>query len=211
MHAYSDLYLRCAQLTLASMLQYAVYDAQIELTEFYDMFLRSRFSTLFAHGDPTAIAGRSGIELARDVVQDVTARRLDAAQVGRIERSPEYWAGYVLAYYQWYSGLSFQGINRIIAIDELVSMYFPYHEMDIMRTVEYLENRRHSTKTESRLRAYRTALGFSQSELATLTDIPVKSIQNLEQGQKSISKLRVDYCVRLSRALHCDIEMLVEE
>lgn len=57
-----------------------------------------------------------------------------------------------------------------------------------------------------RLRSY--AL-LSQSQLAKQTGIPIKTIQQYEQGQKDIRHARVDSVIALSRALSCRVEDLV--
>ena len=52
--------------------------------------------------------------------------------------------------------------------------------------------------------------GLSQSELAELTGISVRTIQQYEQRQKNINRAQVDYLVRFSRALDCDVMDLIE-
>ncbi len=51
-------------------------------------------------------------------------------------RSEEYWAGWALAYYQWEAGMSFEEINLYVPIKEVMSMYYPFHEMDIRQFVD---------------------------------------------------------------------------
>ena len=53
-------------------------------------------------------------------------------------RRPEYWTGWALAYFQWYSNLSFSAIDDKISIDKICSMYNPYHEMDISQFCDYM-------------------------------------------------------------------------
>ena len=108
MYAYDEMYLKKAQYSLGSMLDFAVYSAGQSLSVFYGLFVNSRIAKDFAHGSPKYVAGRSGIELA------------------------------------------------------------------------------------------------------TLCDIPLKTIQNFEQRRKDINKASVDYVIRLSRALHCTVEDLTE-
>lgn len=127
-NAYNILYLENARNVLGRMLDYAVYDLKYELADFWALFLSSQVSKQFACGDPSVVAGRSGVELALIVVgldQDYPAPFFS------IEKSREYWLGWALAYYQWQSGLSFSQITDSISITELLNMYSPYHEMDI--------------------------------------------------------------------------------
>ena len=216
MYAYDEMYLKNAQYNLGSMLDFAVYSAGQSLSVFYDLFIKSHIAKGFAHGSPKYVAGRSGIELALDLYyelygsdREITAAAKDSS-VPNDSRSPEFWAGYALAYYQWYSALSFAHINEIVPIESVLSMYPKYHEMDIRQFVDRMEEVRNDSSRLTRLKAYRMKLGLSQSELASLCDIPLKTIQNFEQRRKDINKASVDYVIRLSRALHCTVEDLTE-
>ena len=50
----------------------------------------------------------------------------------------ESWAGWVLAYFQWYTGMSFRDIQKLISMTELVDKYHPYHEMDEQKIVDLI-------------------------------------------------------------------------
>ena len=56
----------------------------------------------------------------------------------------------------------------------------------------------------SALQKMRKKNGLSQSNLAAATGIPVRTIQQYEQGQKDIGKARAEYLIALSRVLGCD-------
>ena len=58
------------------------------------------------NGDPSLLAGKSGIELAVEVVQETTGKQLDAETLEQFGRSPEYWNGWAICYYQWFSARS---------------------------------------------------------------------------------------------------------
>ena len=216
MHAYNEEYIRNAQYSLGNMLDFAVYSAGQSLSIFYSRFLNSNISREFAHGSPKYIAGKSGIELALDIFYDM---HLDESEIQKAllnyqqkpdGRSPEFWTGYAIAYYQWFSALSFSHINDILPIENVLKMYPKYHEMDIHHFVDRMEELRQDTSRISRLKAYRTKLGLSQSELSERCSIPLKTIQNYEQRIKDINKANVDYVIRLSRALYCNVEDLIE-
>ena len=68
--AYDAAYLGTARVVLARMLDYAVNVLGYSLACFWALFLANDVSRLFAHGDASVVAGRSGIELARLVVQE---------------------------------------------------------------------------------------------------------------------------------------------
>lgn len=45
------------------------------------------------------------------------------------ERSPEYWSGWILVYYQWFSKRGFKEIYEHLSMGEVCEMYPVYHEM----------------------------------------------------------------------------------
>ena len=58
-----------------------------------------------------------------------------------LDKSPEYWAGWALAYYQWYTARPFMKIYKVVTIEDLLKMYSVYHEMDIMKFVEAINEK----------------------------------------------------------------------
>lgn len=64
---------------------------------------------------------------------------------------------------------------------------------------------------ETNLKRIRTARGFSQKQLAELSDVSLRSIQMYEQRQKDINKAQSDSIFRLAKALSCTMEDLLEE
>jgi transcriptional regulator with XRE-family HTH domain len=53
-------------------------------------------------------------------------------------------------------------------------------------------------------------LGFSQLQLANETGIPIRTIQQYEQGQKNINKAQAEYIIKLAKALYCEPSELLE-
>ena len=115
-HAYDKNYLSKAQNNLASMFDFAVYDLEEDLSEFYQKFFKSRISALFETGDSTVIVGKSGVELTLEIIGDET---LASKYRPVADRTPEYWCGWALVYFQWYSGLTFKEIDNYIPISEI--------------------------------------------------------------------------------------------
>lgn len=209
-YAYNKTYLKDAQDSLSAMLDYAVYSLHYELSFFYNMFLQSSVADKFASGDAGTIAGKTGIELARQVVYEHTNEECMVPHVPSFEKSPEYWAGWALAYYQWNSGLSFELINQEVPINDICAMYYKYHEMDIVHFVEHMDELRMNYRCMTYLKKLRQHAGLSQKELAIRADIPVKTIQQYEQRQKNINKAQVESIIKLSRVLCCSPEDLLE-
>lgn len=51
---------------------------------------------------------------------------------------------------------------------------------------------------------------MTQSELAAEADVPLRQIQLFEQGQRDINKTSAITLLKLSKALHCKMEDLLE-
>ena len=209
-HAYDELYLERARSVMAHMLDYAVHGLGYELEDFFKQFLVSEICPKFERGQASVIAGKSGTELVLEIVEREPTEDDPRGEIVLMHRSPEYWLGWSLAYYQWYSNMPFSEIMASVSIKDIRNMYDKYHEMDIRHFAERMDELCHEIRRESRLKAYRNRIGLSQSELAKKTDIPVRTIQQYEQLQKNINKAQAEYLVRLSKSLYCEPEDLLE-
>lgn len=209
-HAYDKVYLEKARTTLGRMLDYAVYDLKYSLSAFYSLFLGSGVAADFGSGDFTLIAGKSGVELAYEVLERSgrTVERVKPRYTAG--RSEEYWTGWSLAYYQWDTGLSFSEIARYIPIEDVQELYFPYHEMDIRQFVDKMNELYRAAKPETNLKLRRQVAGLSQKALAEESGIPLRTIQQYEQRQKSINKACVENVLSLAQVLCCRVEDLIE-
>lgn len=209
--AYDKVYLDSAKRVLGRMLDFAVYDLQYEMKEFFSMFLESDISKRFEKGDFSILAGKSGVEVAYEVLDD---RKIDVVRLQpryTANRSEEYWTGWALAHYQWETALSFVEITKSIPLHYVKALYSPYHEMDITHFVEKMNALYRAANPDTNLKRMRKQAGLSQSELATFSGIPVRTIQQYEQRQKNINKAQVEYLFRLSGALGCSVECLIEK
>lgn len=209
-HAYDKSYLSNAQKNLACMLDYLVNELDNPIETAWKWFLGSKAAIQFEQGDCSVIVGKSGIELAYSVLKDAGKERPDTVQMLPFNRSREYWTGWVLAYYQWETGLPFSEIEEAIPVQEICMLYEPYHEMDIRQLTDRLNELYHEANPDTRLKTARVMAGLSQSELAEMSGVSVRTIQQYEQRQKSINKARSETLLRLSRALCCDMEDLME-
>jgi DNA-binding transcriptional regulator YiaG len=209
-HAYDKLYLEKARTSLARMFDFAVHDLGFELANFYELYIISGYADLFGKGDIRTIAGCSGIELTYTVLDkcNISYKRITPGNI--VDRSREYWTGWALAYYQFYSGLSFASIEKQVHISDIVAMYNPYHEMDIHQFVDRMNLLIHANRQEANLKRLRMYAQLSQSELARKSEIPLRTIQQYEQRQKNINKAGADYVITLARVLGCNAEDLLE-
>lgn len=209
-HAYDKLYLDKAMKSLAQMLDYAVYDLKYDITAFFDLFLSSGVSSLFESGDANTLAGRSGVELAWEVLDRSGVEFDHTPPTAVSDRSEEYWAGWALAYYQWDTSMPFADIVRCVPIKDIVMLYHPYHEMDIRQFVDHMNDLICRAQPDTNLKRLRMQSGFSQSQLAEASGVPVRTIQQYEQRQKNINKAQAEYLVMLASVLHCDPSDLLE-
>lgn len=209
MRAYDELYLGKARMTLAWMFDYAVNGCRIEIEDFYRMFLMSSYARCFETGNCSVVAGLSGVELAQRVIWEHDEQRELPKPIFSLERSPEYWLGFYLSYYQWYNNLKFEQITSKVTIRDILLMYRKYHEMDVMHFVVALDEMRQERQV-ARLQEYRKRICLSQRELAEKADVPLRTIQQYEQKQKNINHARVDYVIRLAQALYCRPDDLME-
>ena len=103
MRAYPSDYLTSAQRILGDMLDFAVNMCDMDIDDYFELFTISSVSTQFQNGNPTYIAGKNGCELVREVIANAGMEPLSVKDEMYLDKSPEYWAGWALAYYQWYT------------------------------------------------------------------------------------------------------------
>ncbi len=210
MRAYPSDYLAMAQRIMGDMLDFAVNTCEMDLEKFYGLFLMSDVSTQFQTGNPTYIAGKTGCELAKEVVEKSGLAPIEHEDEMYLDKSPEYWAGWALAYYQWYTCRKFLRINDAAPIGKIVDMYYVYHEMDIMHFVDTINEFWDEYYKETNLKRIRKYSGLSQSELADLSGVPLRQIQLFEQRQRDINHTRAIDVVKLGRVLGCKPEDLLQ-
>ena len=209
--AYDKVYLDCAKRVLGRMLDFAVHDLKYGIQEFFSLFIKSGIAERFGKGDYTILAGKSGVEVAYEVLEKMQIDVERTAPKYVVNRSEEYWTGWALAHYQWETALSFEEIEKFIPIHYVKALYSPYHEMDIKHFIEKMNELYRAAKPDTNLKTKRKQVGLSQSQLAELSGIPVRTIQQYEQRQKNINRAQVEYLFKLSNALGCSVECLMEK
>ena len=208
--AYDELYLPGAQNILGHAVDFAVMTLAIEPNVFGNALAVSESAKQFSEGNPRYVAGMNGCEFARAVLDDVEVAYRESTDEMYLDKSPEYWAGWALAYYQWSTSFSFMEILRAMSLDGIIHMYPLYHEMDLSHFVEQMDRFMKEAYPQTRLRERRSNCGLSQSELAAEADVPLRQIQLFEQGQRDINKTSAITLLKLSKALHCKMEDLLE-
>ena len=210
-HAYQEIYLNKAQSLLGDAFNYAINTCDIPGDVFVKYFVISTISKRMENGEPLYLSGKSGIEVAIDIVSETTGQILETAPEADFGRSVEYWIGWAVAYYQWYSGRKYSEIFNAVSFDELQKMYYTLHEADITKFVDVMEMLLVEHFPDTNLKRIRNIYGYSQSELSKRSGVGLRSIQMYEQRNKDINKANADTVYRLAKALGCTMEDLIEK
>ncbi len=210
-HAYQEIYLNSIQSVLGEAFDYAINECNINGKDFINLFLASEISEKIEKGDCTYLVGKSGIELAIEIIQSTTGNDAFSEANDTFYRTAEYWIGYVIAYYQWYSSRTFSTIFYVFSYPDLKNMYQTLHEADISKFVDIADKRIKETMSETNLKHIRKLYGISQSKLAKYSTVSLRSIQMYEQRNKDINKASGETLYNLSKVLGCSMEDLLEK
>ena len=200
-HAYNELYLNDAQIFLAKALDYAINCCKIEPNWFGTVFARSSVCKEFENGNPAVVSGKAGEEAIKELLTSVMPDEKFPSLRFSQERSPEYWAGWALAYYQWFTVKRFKDLFMRVPLSEILSMYKIHHEIDLTNFVEDLDKRYEAVVLDTKLKKIRESRGLSQSKLAELSGVSKRSIQLYEQKVNDIDKAQVQTLYKISRVL----------
>lgn len=210
-HAYQEIYLSKAQRTLGDAFDFAINTCEIPGKNFVLLFAASSVGRRMEKGEPALLAGKSGIEIAEDVILETTGKNLDKEAQVYFSRSREYWIGWAVAYYQWYSSRSYREIFKVLSFNDLQNMYYTLHEADISKFVDIVDERIRAYFKDTNLKRIRTAYGCTQAALAQKANVSPRSIQMYEQRKRDINKASVETIYRIAKVLGCSIEDLVEK
>ena len=210
-HAYQETYVNKAQSVLADLFDYAVNVCNISGEDFIKLFLASSISKRIENGEPNYLVGKSGIEIVMDIVEETMGKTIKIKPQERYARTIEYWIGWAVSYYQWYTDRKFSEIFDAVSFSDLQKMYHTLHEADISKFVEIMDELIAKHCPDTNLKRIRTMYGCSQSILSKISGVNLRSIQMYEQRNKDINKASAETLYRLSRALGCSMEDLLEK
>lgn len=208
--AYDESYLDLAQDVLGHAVDFAVMTLGLEPDEFGKAFSVSDVSRQFASGNPRYVAGMNGCEVARQVLLETRMAFDDADDAMFLDKSPEYWAGWALAYYQWHSSCEFMDILAPAPLSRIIEMYPTYHEMDVCQFSDRMDEIMRAAYPTTRLKVRRTNMGLTQRELALESGVALRQIQLFEQRQRDINSAAAITLLKLGKVLHCRMEDLIE-
>ena len=211
-HAYNHYYLEDAMNNVGSMLDCAVNTVHCNISVFFEMFLASGVASQIEIGNPKFVSGLSGVELCEMVLKkssDIDIKNIDYQLFGR---SKEFWAGWSLAYFQWFRAKSFLYIQRNgLDINKIIAMYPTLHEADLSKFVETADNIIESYLVErpNVLKTIRKQAKLTQQRLAEISGVTLRMIQAYEQGDQDIRKAEAQTVFALSKALGCSPETII--
>ncbi len=209
--AYGRCYLADAKRRLGVCTDYLVRVCGMPADRVGRVYAESPEMARFGRGEPSLVAGMSGTELGQLLHRKTNGEgRLPPSPRGGGGKSPEYWAGWALAHFQWHWCRTFRWIFERTTLSRIVAKHRVYHEMDTARFLEDFGEELSGMATESKLGRIRRAAGRSQAELARLSGVNVRNIQLYEQGVQDIGKASVGRVAALARCLACSVEDLVE-
>lgn len=210
-HAYQETYLSKAQAALGDAFDYAINTCSISGDDFIKLFTASSISKRMENGEPAYLAGKSGMDIASDIMFEATGKHLDTEPQEHFGRSREYWIGWAICYYQWYSARSFSDIFEVLSFEDLQNMYYTLHEADISKFADIADERIRDHFKETNLKRIRSSYGCTQAELAERSGVSLRSIQMYEQRNKDINKASAESLYRISKVLGCTVEDLLEK
>jgi DNA-binding XRE family transcriptional regulator len=200
-HAYNEIYLNVVMKNIAALFDIAINAEELNEDEFATLFSKSDIALGIEAGRPDILAGKSATEMLELILNkdyDYTSVPMD--------RTPAYWAGWILAYAQWYLNKSFSDILSVIPFSSLINMYNPYHEADEMKTVDVIKER---FSKECALKEMRLKRKLTQEQLSALSGVNVRSIRSYEQGDNDIAKAQGETLLKLAKVLNCTVEELI--
>ncbi len=210
MNAYDNQYLDDAMKCLGEAMDYATNVCQMDMDDFLILFIGTGYAEQFEKGVPKYLSGVSGTELVMDVI---TKAGLDMdfpqAQVA-YDYSAQYWCGWILAFYQWYTGRSFKNIQRYITMREIEKLYPTLHEASEEKFVDTVNRMIRKKNLSTRLQAQRKISGYSQRTLAERVGMNLRTLQQYEIRAKDINKAAGATLVALAKVLGCQVEDILE-
>ena len=200
--AYNEMYLSTVMHNLAALFDMAINAEGLDADAFAHTFSESDVARGVETASPNFLAGKSATEMLMLILE----REVEYSTVP-LDRTPEYWAGWVLAKAQWYLNKPFRELLSVMPFSKLVGLYYPYHEADEMKTVERIEV--YFPKV-SALKTIRQKRKLTQEQLALLSGVNIRSIRSYEQGDNDIAKAQGDTLLMLAKALDCSVEDLLQ-
>ena len=202
--SYNKSYLPYVAENIGVMFEHAV-DMGLKPEIFWHTFISSTVAKQIERGNPKYLTCS-----ALDYLNEIYHGRVKINPNERINKDRYFWAGWILAQFQFMTGYSFYRINSHLPIKRVLELYPTLHEADVTKFFDIAKTYFHEPTGETNLRKIRMARGLSQSELATRAQVDIRSIQMYEQRRNNINKAQAETLYRIAIVLGCNIEDLLE-
>ncbi len=210
MHAYDEMYLNDAMQNLGEAFDYSATVLNIPMDDFLDMFIISGIAKQFAGGVPKFVSGLSGTELVSEVLNRIGKNSVFPEPQTEYDYSPEYWCGWILAFYQWHTGKSFREIKKYLPMSEIYKLYPTLHEASEEKFIDVANAIIERKNMPTKLQTIRKAINLSQKALSDKSGVTLRMIQQYEQRAKDINKATAANLFALAKTLGCNAEDLLE-
>ncbi len=210
MYAYDEIYLNDAMRNLGEAFDYSATVLSISMDDFLDMFIISGIAEQFADGVPKFVSGLAGTELVWEVLSRVNRNVDFPSPQTEYNYSPEYWCGWILAFYQWNTKKSFKEIKKYLPMSEIYKLYPTLHEASEEKFIDVANSILERKNLPTKLQTVRKAIGLTQKELSEKSGVTLRMIQQYEQRAKDINKATACNLFALAQVLGCKAEDLLE-
>ena len=188
-HAYSEMYLEDAMRTLGEAVDFALCDQGLTPAELTAILSNALEMKQFERGMPRVVCGMAGDELARDIIAHAGLTPVKCRETYPFDRSPQYWAGWVMAYTQWMSSLGFNKLLEVAPLDWIIGSYHPLHEASEDKFAQIVIEKWNNAQADKKgLKAARKAAGLTQKQLAAQSGVKLRAIQLYEQNQLDLRR-----------------------
>ena len=178
--------------------------------DFFRLFITSGLARAFERGNPKYVTGMSGVELTYEVFLKTGYESIEMQLTDNMNRSEDYWCGWILAYYQWVTGRTFENILSDLPFEKIEKLYTTLHEAPEQKFVEVANSIRKNRTAPTKLQQMRKKMKLTQAELSKESNVSLRSIQMYEQRNKNIDNASAITLLRLARVLGCEMEALLE-
>ena len=168
---------------------------------FWNTFINSNVAKQIEIGNIIYL-NKTGTELLNELYKN-------NLKSSNIYKNCYYWAGWALTQFQYETSLSFERINMDLSIDDVLNLYPTLHEANITKFIDVAKTFIKKQDTIN-LKKIRIAKGLSQSQLAKLANVDIRSIQMYEQKRNDINKAQGETLYKLAKVLGCNIEDLLD-
>lgn len=210
MYAYDEIYLNEAMKNLGEAFDYAVNACGLSADDFLALFIATGFAEKFGRGNPKTVAGLSGTELVMETLTKAGLEMSFPEPQTEYDCSPEYWCGWVLAYYQWKTCRTFRDIHESLSMKEVLKLYPTLHEASEEKFVDTVNGILVRSGDVSKLQRQRKRCGCSQRELAEKSGVNLRTLQQYEQKTKDLGKASVQTVKSLANVLGCPVDEILE-